>query len=115
MPFNSSWGHTLYAAEGVDIYLTWGQAAATTTMQRTLPDEAIAVGDALRTSLVQFARTATLGSASESRLWGDSQWEAYPAVCEVGEQLQCSTQNAHARACAIFDRGFGRKYDCEMG
>ena len=99
------WGETKYAAEGIDIYLTWGQTAATTTMGVELPEEAKAVGDAMRSFLVGFARTGTLGGL----------WQPFPAICEIGEELACSTENRHAQACALFDRAIGRKYDIALG
>ena len=56
-----------YAAEGTDIYLTWGQTAATTTMRVVLPEDARAVGDAMRAYLTDFARTGTLAADAARR------------------------------------------------
>ena len=88
------------AVEGIDMWLTWGQSAATIAMGVTLPEEAVAVGDKFRGFLVEFARTGVLGK----------QWQPYPAVCEYGGSgLGCSEENSHARACAIFDEELGRE------
>ena len=102
----STWGDTKFAAEGTDVYLTWGQTAATTAMRVSLSADALAVGERMRASLIEFARTATLGG----------EWQPYPAVCEVGtDGLGCSTQNRHAQACDVFDKTLGRKFDVALG
>ena len=46
------WGDSRYASEGVDLYLTWGQTSATTSMRIKLSDEAIAIGDSMRDFLI---------------------------------------------------------------
>ena len=108
---NKAWGDTMYAAEGIDIYLTWGQTAATSVMRVTLPDAAKAAGERFRAYLIEFARTAVLRS--------ESGWKAYPAACDYGDGdgLVCSTQNTHLQACALFDKAekIGRNFDTEMG
>ena len=107
---NKAWGDTMYAAEGIDIYLTWGQTAATSVMRVTLPDAAKAAGERFRAYLIEFARTAVLRS--------ESGWKAYPSACDYGDGdgLVCSTQNTHASVCPL---GQGREdraqLDIEMG
>ena len=65
-----------HAAEGIDVYLTWGLTAARTTMGLAdLPKEAKAVGGSMRASLVSLARKGSLGD----------EWQPHPAVCEIGE------------------------------
>lgn len=111
VPFNSSWGDSKYAIEGIDIYLTWGQTAATDVMKVTLPDAAKAAGERFRAYLIEFARTAVLHS--------ESGWKPYPAACDYGDGdgLVCSKQNTHKQACALFDKAdkIGRNFDVEMG
>ena len=96
-----------YAVEGIDIWLAWGDSGAPKEL-RDADGYAAAkpVGQAFRASLVQFARTATLGGA----------WRPFPAVCEYGADREtCSEENAHARACAILDKAAGRRWDLELG
>ena len=95
----------LYAAEGIDAWLLFGASSASTAMGVTLSDEAIAVGNGFRRALARMALTGDLGRG----------WKAHPAVCEYGQGLDCSEENAHARACAIFDEAVGRQFDFEMG
>ena len=102
---NTAWGPTLYAMEGIDIYLAWGRTAAEDVLLREVPEDALASGKAMRESLVGLARKATLGD----------EWQPYPAVCEMEDALECSAKNAHAQACDVFDTAFGREYDTEMG
>ena len=74
--------------------------------QTEVPEEALAVGKRMRTFLVGFAETGTLGA---------DEWTPHPAVCEFGDELVCSTANRHAQACALFDKGIGRKWDIPLG
>lgn len=105
--YTGTWGDIKYAAEGIDVYLTWGLTAARTIMGLAeLPKEAKAVGDSMRASLVSLARKGALGD----------EWQPHPAVCEIGEpSVACSTENRHAQACGYFDQGIGRKYDLALG
>ena len=80
-----------YAAEGIDIWMTWGQPSAD-VQGIILSEEAKKVGAAFRQYLVDFARTATLSAP----------WKPYPAVCEYEAELSCSEQNAHARGVRCF-------------
>lgn len=109
------WGDSRYASEGVDLYLTWGQTSATTSMRIKLSDEAIAIGDSMRDFLIGLAQRPS----SAAITMDGEEWQPHPAVCEVGgggeERLACSTQNRHAKACAVFDRSYGRKYDLMLG
>ena len=94
-----------YAAEGIDLWLTWGKPSAEGGLGIRLDEAAIAVGDVFRAYLVGFANSATLGGG----------WRPYPAVCEYETTLDCSEQNEHARACAIYDEAVGRRFDLEVG
>jgi len=93
-----------YAAEGIDIWLTWGRPSAE-AVGVPIDAEAKAVGDAFRAFLTGFASTATLPAP----------WQPFPACCEYdGDGLACSEQNAHAQACDVFDAG-ARRFDLELG
>ena len=97
----------LYALEGIDIWLTWGDSSAPKELRDAKGyAEAKPVGQGFRASLVSFARTATLGGA----------WQPFPAVCEYGVDLEtCSEENAHIKSCRILDEAAGRKWDLELG
>ena len=96
-----------YAAEGIDIWLTWGDSGAPKELRNAEGYvEAKPVGEGFRASLIEMARTAKLGGA----------WQPFPAVCEYGADREtCSKQNVHAKACAILDKAAGRKWDIELG
>ena len=97
-----------YAAEGIDIWLTWGRSGVAGAFE--LSEEAVALGGTFRAFLVGFARTASLE--------GSGGWKPFPSVCEYGADgagVTCSEENAHARACAIYGAGAGSKFELEIG
>jgi len=114
VPFMYMGEHVQYACEGIDIWLTFGTFDAPLGLPLSVvTPEAREVGVIFRSFLVNFARTA--GEISPSL--GD-QWEPLPAVCEYGGSTQkgllCLKHNLHARACDIYDKAVGRKFDLEL-
>jgi len=104
VPFISGIYDVQYAAEGIDIWLTWGTFTAPLGLPvSAVSEKAKAAGDRFRSYLVSFARTAGRNLGNE--------WKAIPAVCEYDQDLRCSEQNTHAQACKIYDKKVGRKFD----